>query len=129
MRQFVNCIMIVVVATLPARSFAQPSVDRWSWTHKDIPSGPFASWSDEDRHKVPNRVALACTMHAGMQFSDYRGPKDAMMPGAQYLAAACLWHAMPDDYPGRSQISEAALQQYAIAKKLDPSLPDPEVSQ
>jgi hypothetical protein len=52
-----------------------------------------------------------------------------MLPAMRHVAEACYWHAMPEDYPGRTKAGDIALQQYAIAKQLDPSQPDPEVSQ
>jgi hypothetical protein len=106
----------------------KPEADPWAWIHAiPVPSGLFNSWTGDDQKSVTRRVTMSCTLTPGDMFSNYQGPNEAVEHGLRYIAATCTYRAMPSDWPYREHAKQVATEEYERARKLDPSLPNPDL--
>jgi hypothetical protein len=67
-------------------------------------------------------------MVAGMRVTDLVPMPTAWKDIEMYQADACMVHSMPSDWPLRKMWSKEGIQHYEVARRSDPSLPDPDLS-
>ena len=120
----------VLLAAAASSAVADPRGFRWDSVvapvRQKMPPGPYASWTPDQR-TVATRALYSCAM-LGVMSTDDGPPPDVARLRARYFTAACAYHAMPPDWPGRDRFADQARHFYGQLRAVEPATPDPAIA-
>jgi hypothetical protein len=109
----VACIAFATAGICQAQDGAAPFV---------IPSGPYASWSEDSRRSVEARLRASC--YAATAGKTPSNSMEARRDGDQAFFASCVLKQMPEDWRQHEGFENVIIDAIARAKRADPTIPD-----
>lgn len=82
----------------------------------DVPSGPGASWSEQD-HRQAKALSLKChSVFGSMAMADPGVPDRHKAAFSRWMGDMAIAHVLPDDYPGFRELVSSIRKQFEALK-------------